>query len=396
MKLNKIMLVAGARPNFVKIAPIIKAFSESPAANKARLLLVHTGQHYDYKLSQVFFDDLAIPRPDLYLGVGSGSHTTQIAKVMLELEKVLVREKPDLLMVVGDVNSTVASALTAYKLQIPVAHVEAGLRSFDRTMPEEANRILTDQMSEFLFTPSRDAFDNLLREGIAGKKIFNVGNVMIDTLKSNLPKAIDRPILKKLGLDNEGKPGCYVLVTLHRPSNVDDAKVLGGIFRALRAISRELSLLYPVHPRSWANIVKFGFHDYFENVKSTSNIRQFSNCTRPGLYAIDPLGYLDFLKVQLHAAAVLTDSGGVQEETTFLGVPCLTLRENTERPITVDLGTNKVIGMNEEKIMQAWNEIKDNKNGNMKERHAGARRAGCKISKWDGKAAERIVRILFR
>jgi UDP-N-acetylglucosamine 2-epimerase (non-hydrolysing) len=299
-------------------------------------------------------------------------------------------------VVVGDVNSTLACALTAHKMQTQVAHVEAGLRSYDKNMPEEANRVLTDHISDFLFAPSEDAYQNLLREGIDKKKIFIVGNVMIDTLKANWVKAEYRAILKDLGLENSHKIEPYVVLTLHRPSNVDNPKVLRGIVKALNRISRKLPVLYPAHPRTWANIKEFGLDKYFTNIQSASGLKlQSLNCSQYGLYAMEPLRYLDFIKVQMHATAVLTDSGGVQEETAFLGVPCLTLRENTERPVTVALGTNKVIGVDKGPILQAWEEIEETKDKDIEyKKGAVLKRGRCKIPKWDGKAAERIVRIL--
>jgi UDP-N-acetylglucosamine 2-epimerase (non-hydrolysing) len=308
----KILHVVGARPNFPKIAPIMAAMAEQPRRFNQRL--VHTGQHYDERMSAIFFRDLALPQPDIYLGVGSGSHTQQTARIMLAFEEVVLQEQPDWVVVVGDVNSTVACTLVCAKLGIKVAHVEAGLRSFDRTMPEEINRVVTDHLADLLFTPSPDADEQLLREGIAPERIRFVGNVMIDSLIAALPLAATRPILAQLGL----QPQQYALVTLHRPANVDDPAAFAGIVAALQTIAATMPLVFPVHPRTRQRIADFGL-----------NVAEGA-----GLHLIEPQGYLDFLQLTQHARLVLTDSGGLQEETTFLGVPCLTLRPNTERPIT--------------------------------------------------------------
>jgi UDP-N-acetylglucosamine 2-epimerase (non-hydrolysing) len=360
-----IMNVVGARPNLMKIAPLVEEMRCDPDIEST---LLHTGQHYDAQMSQIFFDELGIPQPQIYLGVGSGSHAEQTARVMIDFEKVLLEHQPDLVLVVGDINSTLACALTAAKLQIPVAHVEAGLRSRDRTMPEEINRIVTDAISDLLFTPSRDADENLLCEGIAREKIHFVGNVMIDTLyrHRNHAKRLCTPA--KFGVE----AGNYLLVTLHRPSNVDDAAIFKGILEALLSIQEQVPILFPVHPRTIQRIQSFGFEDAFN---AASNLQ-----------LIPPQGYLAFLDLMMHAQGVLTDSGGVQEETTALGVPCLTLRENTERPVTIVAGTNKLVGADPQRIISAVKNLPGAGIGN-----------GSRIPElWDGRAAQRIVEIIRR
>jgi len=351
-KALKVMNVVGARPNFMKIAPVVDQMKKTPGLQG---VLVHTGQHYDDAMSDVFFRDLGIPVPDVHLGVGSGSHAEQTARVMVEFEKVCLEVKPDLVLVVGDVNSTMACSIVAAKLLVPVAHVEAGLRSFDRTMPEEINRLVTDALASLLFTTSRDADENLKREGVDASKIFFVGNVMIDTLLKHRAKAAE------LHLD---KPKQYALVTLHRPSNVDDPNVLAGILEALEKISKAMPVLFPIHPRTAQRIQDFGF--------SLNGIRTMA-----------PVGYLEFLNLQSTAAVVLTDSGGAQEETTILGVPCLTLRHNTERPVTITNGTNVMVGTDKERIVEAFRQIM---NGDWK--------PSGPPELWDGHAAERIVRVI--
>src|SRR5437667_72677 len=348
----KVLNVVGARPNFMKIAPIVEEMKKTPGLNG---ILVHTGQHYDEGMSDVFFRELGIPVPDVYLGVGSGTHAEQTARIMVEFEKACVSEKPDLVLVVGDVNSTMACTIVAAKLRIPVAHVEAGLRSFDRAMPEEINRLVTDALASFLFTTSRDADENLKREGVDAAKIFFVGNVMIDTLLKHREKA------SALQMD---KPKQYALVTLHRPSNVDDPSVLGPILEALNEISKSMPVLFPIHPRTAKNIGSFGL-------------------SMNGIRTMDPLGYLEFLNLEASATIVLTDSGGLQEETTILGVPCLTLRNNTERPVTITHGTNTIVGTNKARILEAFRRIL---NGDWK--------PSGPPEFWDGHAAERIVRII--
>ena len=329
----KVINVVGARPNFMKVAPIVEAMKGRE--HQFTPLVVHTGQHYDAMMSDAFFRDLSLPNPDVYLGVGSGSHAAQTASVMEKFEPVVMQEKPDWVLVVGDVNSTLACALVCAKLGVRVGHVEAGLRSRDRTMPEEINRLLTDQISDLLFTPSQDAGENLLAEGVAAERIRFVGNVMIDSLFKLLTRAKESPIRQDLGVSDQD----YAVLTLHRPSNVDNPDTLGRIIGALEEISERLPLVFPVHPRTRKKIAEFGFGERIDKAK--------------GLRLIEPLGYLDFLGLYSHARLVLTDSGGLQEETTVLGIPCLTLRENTERPITVELGTNTIVGTDRERITTA-------------------------------------------
>ena len=354
------MHVVGARPNFPKVAPIMAEMARQP--DRFRQVLVHTGQHYDYNMSQVFFEELEMPAPDEFLNVGSGSHAAQTAAVMGAFEPVVLKHKPDWVIVVGDVNSTLACALVCSKLGVRVAHVEAGLRSGDRSMPEEINRLLTDQISDLLFTPSRDGDENLVREGIPSAKIRFVGNVMIDTLVKMLPKALSQAALDEVKF----KPGAYVLVTLHRPSNVDDPAVLREILQALGEISRKQPVLFPVHPRTRKRIEDSGV--------------QLPNTS---LHLIEPLGYLGFLAAMKRAALVVTDSGGVQEETTYLGVPCLTARPNTERPITLTCGTNRLVASNCRHILEA-----------VENAMSGATRTGVRPELWDGRASERIVNVL--
>ncbi len=356
----KILHVVGARPNFMKVAPVMRAMAELPA--QFEQALVHTGQHYDPGMSQVFFDELGLPVPDINLGVGSGSHAWQTAEVMTRFEPVLLDHAPDYLLVVGDVNSTLACALVGSKLGVRVGHVEAGLRSFDRSMPEEINRVLTDQVADLLFTHSPEADQNLLREGVFPERIFSVGNVMIDTLVRLLPHAETRwPGLQELfGLDR------YLLVTLHRPANVDEPETLQGILEALGEISAEVQVIFPAHPRTRQTIFDFG-------LKLEANVR-----------LVEPLGYLDFLSLQAHAALVLTDSGGVQEETTFLGVPCLTARPNTERPVTISAGTNELVASTRPALCDA-----------MRRRLKESRKRSQPPAGWDGGAAQRIVDVFL-
>ena len=329
--------------------------------------IVHTGQHYDAAMSDAFFEDLRMPRPDVYLGIGSASHAAQTARIMLEFEPVVLEKKPDWVLVVGDVNSTIACALVCSKLGVKVAHVEAGLRSRDRTMPEEINRLLTDQISDLLLTPSLDGNENLKAEGISEDKIRFVGNVMIDSLFRNLEIAESSKIREELNLTEKS----YVVLTLHRPSNVDEREILGGLLNSLLEISEKLPIIFPVHPRTKARISEFGFAEKIEK----SNLK-----------LIEPLGYLDFMRLYSGARLVLTDSGGLQEETTALGIPCLTLRENTERPITIEMGTNHLVGTNPEKIKQTAFEILENKNSTK----------DAKIPPlWDGRTAERICDALL-
>lgn len=357
----KVINVVGARPNFMKVAPIVAAMKRAPS--KFLPLVVHTGQHYDAAMSDSFFRDLKLPQPDMHLGVGSGSHAAQTAAVMERFEPVVLQEKPDWVLVVGDVNSTIACALVCVKLGIKVAHVEAGLRSRDRTMPEEINRLLTDQIADLLLTPSEDAGANLRAEGIPAERIRFVGNVMIDSLLQNLEQARQSQARAQLGVAD----GDYAVLTLHRPSNVDQRETFAGILAALESITERLPVIFPVHPRTRKTIAELGLSD---RVASIKNLR-----------LIDPLGYLDFLNLYSGARLVLTDSGGIQEETTALGIPCLTLRENTERPITVELGTNVIVGTDTSRIVTA---AKASLNGS-------AKRTTSQPPLWDGHTSERIL-----
>ena len=361
----KVLCVCGARPNFMKIAPLVEALSR---ARGVQPILVHTGQHYDERMSKLFFGDLRIPKPDVNLEVGSGSHAVQTAEVMRRFEPVCMERRPDWVVVVGDVNSTIACALVAVKLGIKVAHVEAGLRSFDRTMPEEINRVLTDAISDRLFVTEPSGAENLRREGIADEKIHFVGNVMIDTLLRSRSRAEQSTILGDLGLS----PKSYAVLTLHRPSNVDSVENFSAILGALERIAADMPIVFPVHPRSRKNLATMGLE------------RRANAITT--LKMVEPLGYLDFLKLTADSAVVLTDSGGIQEETTILGVPCLTLRENTERPITITQGTNRLAGSTTDGILKAYREVRES-------RRAGT--AGRRPDLWDGKAAERIVAVLL-
>jgi len=377
--LTKVIHIVGARPNFMKIAPLMEEMSKYPQYFDQ--LLLHTGQHYDDEMSKSFFDDLRLTKPDVYLGVGSGTHSEQTGKIMIEFERVCLQEKPDLVIVVGDVNSTIACAIVAAKLCIPIAHIEAGLRSFDRTMPEEINRVLTDQISDYLFTTCEDANQNLIKEGITENKIFFVGNVMIDTLLSHIEIAKNSNILEKLGLRKNNKIKKYAVVTLHRPSNVDNPKILMGILNALNELAKEIPLIFPAHPRTIKQIRNFKHQEMVNHEENF--LSEGLNNTNRNVLTIPPLGYLDFLCLMSNAAIVLTDSGGIQEETTVLGIPCLTLRNNTERPITVKEGTNIVVGNNPDNIINTALSVLKNQNSRKK------------IPKyWDGKAAERIVKIL--
>lgn len=366
----RILSVVGARPNFMKIAPIAEELRKYPGIEHR---LVHSGQHYDELLSGNFFTDLNLPRADVNLQVGSGSQAAQTAEIMKRIEPVLLEYKPQMVMVVGDVNSTLAAALTAVKLRIPIAHIEAGLRSFDMTMPEEVNRKLTDAISDLLFVTEQSGVENLKHEGVPEEKIFLVGNVMIDCLLRHRELAARSPILADLGMIQNGS-GCrpYAVLTLHRPSNVDDAETLRGILSAVRTLAEELPIFFPVHPRTRKNIETFGLRQYLAEDGSSA-----------GIVPLDPLGYLDFLSLNDQARLVLTDSGGVQEETTVLGVRCLTLRENTERPATVEHGSNQVVGVSSDRILKAGRLLLQN-----------SARLSQRPPLWDGKAAPRIVTIL--
>lgn len=360
----KIINIVGARPNLPKIAPLIREMLRHPEIEP---LLVHTGQHYDDKLSDIFFRQMGIPKPNVNLEVGSGSHAAQTAEVLRRIEPVLIESKPDLVLVVGDVNSTLAVSLAAAKLGIRVAHVEAGLRSFDRSMPEEINRVLTDALAEYLFVTEKDAVENLLREGRPPSRIHFVGNVMIDSLRHFLPIALKSHIGHDLGLMLKEKWRPFGVLTLHRPSNVDSMAKLGELLGAVEAIAAEVPIIFPVHPRTQERLAQAGI------------------ARHPQLLLISPLGYLDFVCLLGNATLVLTDSGGIQEETTALGVPCLTLRENTERPVTISEGTNILVGTDPEKIEAAAQAIL-----------AGKGKVGRIPALWDGKAAERIVEILLQ
>ncbi|GIW87700.1 MAG: hypothetical protein KatS3mg108_2024 [Isosphaeraceae bacterium] len=354
----KLLFMAGARPNFMKVAPLLW---ECRKHASVQTILVHSGQHYDRVMSDLFFEQLSIPAPHHNLGVGGGSHATQTAEVMLRLEPILVREEPDAVVVVGDVNSTMAAAITAAKLGHRVAHVEAGLRSFDRTMPEEINRVLTDSVSDWLFASEPSAVVNLRREGFAEHQIHLVGNVMIDTLLACRDRALQMHTLDHLGLTPRG----YAVLTLHRPSNVDHPETLGRLMATVGQIARWLPVVFPLHPRT------------------RQQLQHLPHVLAPGIRTLDPLGYLEFLALMSNARLVLTDSGGIQEETTVLGVPCLTLRENTERPITLEQGTNQLVGLDPARILDTAERVLAHANG-------PPRRPAL----WDGHAAERILNVL--
>lgn len=362
--ISKIVHVVSARPNFMKVAPVYRAIARR--GNSAQSI-VHTGQHYDINMSEVFFDDLGLPAPDSHLGVGSGSHAEQTAKTMLGLEHALVAERPSLVSVVGDTNGAVSAALVAVKMGIVVAHVEAGLRSFDRCMPEEINRVVVDHISDLLFTPSPDANDNLAREGVDPRRVHYVGNVMVDTLLVSVDRAKTLPTLRELGL----VAGQYAVCTLHRPSNVDDVDRLTGLVDAVAAVSGRLPIVFPVHPRT---------RKAFEHSRVRAVLDQASD-----LRLIPPAAYLEFLALTSQARLVLTDSGGLQEECTVLGVPCLTLRDNTERPITVEEGTNTVVGTDPAVIRRAAFQVL-----------GGAAKKGRVPQLWDGNTAERIAEVFER
>ncbi|MFH1056961.1 MAG: UDP-N-acetylglucosamine 2-epimerase (non-hydrolyzing) [Candidatus Micrarchaeota archaeon] len=359
----KILNVVGARPNFMKIAPIMREMKKRGRFFKP--VLVHTGQHYDFEMNRIFFDELSIPKPNYFLNVGSSTQSVQTALIMERFEKVLLKEKPDLVLVVGDVNSTLACALVAAKEHYPVAHVEAGLRSGDWLMPEEVNRVLTDRLSKFLFTTSLDANENLRREGIT-KGVFFTGNTMIDSLKLFEKQAVKTKIQSKLGLKEKG----YCLATLHRQENVDEKRNLEKLVRMLSTASRFSKVVFPIHPRTMKNLRKTGLA---------------GKLGKAGVLLTKPLGYLEFLNLEAKAKFVLTDSGGVQEETTVLGVPCFTARQNTERPVTVLEGTNTIVGLDSRLFERE-----------LKKLYSGGGKKGRIPKKWDGRAAERICRILQR
>lgn len=362
MKKHKIVLVVGARPNFMKAAPLLKEFNRH--TDKIEPILIHTGQHYDHNLSQFFFDDLKLPKSDYYLGVGSGSHAEQTGQVMVELEKKLLEINPDLTIVFGDINSTLATAVVTSKLFLKLAHIEAGLRSFDKTMPEEINRIVTDRLSDLLFVTEQAGVDNLLNEGVNKDKIHLVGNIMIDSLKHSLENLDKSEVLNRLSLND--RP--YAVLTLHRPSNVDNKATLRLILDTLKEISKKLPIIFPSHPRTLKMLEKFGFDSYFND----------------DLRLIDPLGYIDFLKLMANSKFVLTDSGGIQGDTTYLKIPCLTIRENSEQPVTFEIGSNRLCGINKEMILDSVNSILD-----------GTYKKSEIPPLWDGASASRITKIIL-
>ena len=412
----KLMLVAGARPNFMKVASIIEAIKEHnrTKAPKIQHYLVHTGQHYDAQMSETFFKDLGLPKPDIDLGVGSASHADQTAEVMKRFAPVLSNEQPDMVMVVGDVNSTIACSLVTAKIVYPqptrysgrtrplVAHVESGLRSFDRTMPEEINRILTDALSDFLFITEEGARENLLRENVPAEKIFFVGNTMVDTLLRHKDQADRSRVLMTLGLEkdfsnesgvNDASPERplspgespkersyrdYIVLTLHRPSNVDDRENFQRLLEAVNDLAQTIPVLFPIHPRTMGKIQEFNFQHFFKYFNERSPLQ----VSQSGIHCLDSQGYLDFLCLLSKARLVLTDSGGIQEESTMLGIPCVTLRENTERPVTVDCGTNVIAGTNRDTI------VREARKQLEKETRVGLPQF------WDGKAGKRIIEVL--
>ena len=360
--MKKIISVVGARPNFIKIAPVAKAFKKY--RKDVKHLICHTGQHFDKRMSEIFFDQLKMPRPDFNLGVGSGSHAEQTARVMLELEKVLADEQPDLVIVPGDVNSTLATALVASKMGIPLAHVEAGLRSFDKSMPEEINRIVTDVVSDYLFVTEHSGMHNLRDEGMDESKIHFVGNTMIDTLDAHYEAIEACTISKDMGLP----PEKYIVATFHRPDNVDEPEALGELMETLSNLAKERSLVFPVHPRTRKNITNFGLDKKIPK----------------SLIITEPMGYIDFLSLMRYAELVITESGGIQEETTYMGVQCITVRKNTERPVTIDVGTNHLVGTIMEKVEKTAIDIL-----------GGVTKPGRIPELWDGEAARRIAEIIM-
>ncbi len=361
---KKLLCIVGTRPNFVKAAPLMRELNKYTEDFDTRL--VHTGQHYDQNLSDWLFNDLGMAPPEISLGVGSGSHTQQTAKIMLGIEDAILAENADLLVVFGDVNSTLAAAVVAAKMDVRLAHVESGLRSFDRSMPEEINRIVTDHLSDLLFVTEESGLQNLRHEGIPDDKVFFTGNIMIDSLLKTLEIAENSLILEKLNLC----PGSYALMTLHRPSNVDDRSTLTYVLETVGEVANCVPVVFPCHPRTRQNISRFGLDTFM---------------TKKDLIVTEPLGYVDFCRLTQKCKFVLTDSGGIQEETTFLQIPCITMRENTERPVTVDVGTNVMTGNDREKILQTVNLIV-----------GGSPKPGRVPDLWDGHAAERIVDVLRR
>ena len=358
----KVFIVAGARPNFMKIGPVYRAAAKYPSLN---CKIIHTGQHYDLNMSDVFFRDLGLPEPNIHLGVGSGTHAEQSGQVMISYEKVLIDRQPDLVVVVGDVNSTMAATLAAVKLGIKTAHLEAGLRSFDRSMPEEINRLVTDALADILWTPSADGDENLIREGVSREKIQRVGNIMIDSLEMLRDKIQDQTAYSDFGLELQQ----YGLVTLHRPSNVDAPKKLAKLFDLLSRISKKIPLVFPIHPRTRKSADQIGILSQLDQSKE--------------LILLDPLNYVRFMNLVFNCRFALTDSGGIQEETTILKVPCITLRPNTERPITAEIGTSRIVGNDPQKIVEAWEDIQNDR-----------WQTPTTPEMWDGKAAERIVSVI--
>lgn len=360
----KVISVVGARPNFMKVAPLHRAFL---ATGKIDSRILHTGQHYDARMSDIFFKQLGMPEPHVYLGIGSGSHAEQTGKVMTGFEKVLQEERPDMVLVVGDVNSTLACSITAAKSGVPVAHVEAGLRSFDRSMPEEINRMVTDSISDYLFVTEQSGMDNLKKEGVSPGQVFFVGNVMIDSLVQFRKQASRSPILEDLGVEDGG----FALMTLHRPANVDHKEGLEELLNIIESTANKIHLVFPVHPRTRKQLETFGLLGQLENI--------------PNVILTEPLGYLEFLRLMDTAKVVITDSGGIQEETTFLRVPCLTLRENTERPVTITTGTNELLPVDHTVVSDRLSKI------------LGSEKVkGAIPPLWDGKASERIAQQILK
>jgi UDP-N-acetylglucosamine 2-epimerase (non-hydrolysing) len=372
------VIVAGTRPNFVKLVPLIRAIDAHNIGHGTRRIeytLIHTGQHYDIQLSGVFFQDKLLPQPDIFLGVGSGTHAEQTGKAMIEMERVLLEKKPDLVVVIGDVNSTLAASLVAVKLHIPIAHIEAGLRVYNFVHPEEVNRLLTDTISTYLFTPSRSASNNLIKEGIPESRIFFVGNILADSIYSQIGIASQRPILSNLGLNKKQ----YAVLTMHRPSNVNNEETLFRLINAIKRIAERIPMIYPIHPRSRKSLKQFGL----ESGLSLIDINQKQSINKPGLYIIEPLGYLDFLQMESNAKIVITDSGGLQAETTILNIPCITLMEEDLWPITSSQGTNILVGTDPEKMVKESFKILD-----------GTHQDVIQPEFWDGKTAERIVAVI--
>jgi UDP-N-acetylglucosamine 2-epimerase (non-hydrolysing) len=360
----KILNIVGARPNFMKVAPLHRAFCKNPLIESK---IIHTGQHFDAKMSEVFFEQLELPKPHYFLGIGGGTHTEATARTMLEFEKVLTIERPDVVLVVGDVNATLACALVAVKEHIPVVHVEAGLRSGDRKMPEEINRIVVDNISNYLFVTEQDGLDNLQKEGVLDNKVYFVGNVMIDSLAYYLQKSKSLTIMQDLGVQSKG----FMLLTMHRPANVDTPEGLGSILEIIEKASEHLSVIFPIHPRTRNNMEKFGLSDKLKSIKN--------------VILTEAQGYLEFLNLMYNAKLIITDSGGIQEESTYLKIPCLTFRDSTERPVTVTLGTNQLLtDLNADTVYEKLLEIL-----------AGNTKIGSIPPLWDGKTAQRIADILF-